>query len=354
MPHMRSLIIGAALLVRLGSARQLDAQAAGTADGAHPTIIRGFVDLTYRTGGRNTGRESAFGVGQYNLYITSKVTDRLSFLGETVFEFDEASSSFVVDVERVIAQYALDDHFRLAAGKVHTPLGYWSNAYHHGLVMQPTISRPQTVEFEDDGGLLPTHTVGALFSGRDLSPAHIGFDLMVGNGLGNRPTSDDLNAARSVTMSVHSQATSNLRLGLSTYRVRAVAGTPTRKNDALPASITQTIGSGFVAYFSDRVEAVVEGHELSNRSEGRTSNSPAWFVYAGLRVREKLVPYLLHESTRIGENDPYFPGEQTRRAALGLRWEEAATAVYKLELRDIERRDRPRASELALQLALAF
>jgi hypothetical protein len=324
------------------------------ADAGQRTTIHGFTDITYLTGGNNTGRTSAFGLGQFDLYITSRVADRLSFLSETVFEYDDETSEFAVDVERVIAQYALSDHFRIDAGKVHTPLGYWNNAYHHGMVMQPTINRPQVVQFEDDGGPLPIHTVGVQLSGRDLSAAHLGFDVLVGNPLGNRPTSDNRNGATAVTLAVHSQITPALRVGASGYRDELRTGSATLSGDTLRAAMTQTIGGGFVAYFSDRAEAVVEGHQVSNRSAGRTTSSPNWFAYAGLRLGDRLVPYVTHEDVRLAEGDPYFTSDRFRREIAGIRYEQTASAVFKLELRSLDRRGSDRATELGLQLAVAF
>src|SRR6476469_1504794 len=128
--RLRSLALGCALATAAGS--RAWAQSDAMADMASRTSIHGFTDVSYLTGGANTGRTSAFGLGQFDLYITSAVAERLSFLGETVFEFDDQSNEFVVDVERVIAQYRFSDNLRLEAGKVHTPLGYWNNAYHHG------------------------------------------------------------------------------------------------------------------------------------------------------------------------------------------------------------------------------
>ena len=322
--------------------------------GDQKLTIRGFTDFTYLTGGHETGRTSAFGLGQFDLYMTSQVSGPLSFLSETVFEFDEESSEFVVDVERVIAQYAIDDHLRLDVGKVHTPLGYWNNAYHHGLVMQPTIDRPQLVQFEDDDGPLPVHTVGVEFSGRDLTSAHLGFDALLGNPLGNRPTSDNRNGATSVTLAVHSQVTTSLRVGLSGYRDQLETGSPTPRGDSLAAPMTQTIGGGFLAYFGERAETIVELHDIANESAGRTSSSPNWFAYAGLRVGGRFVPYLMHEDLDLKAGDPYFAPDNMRRETLGVRYEQAASAVYKMEVRSTDRRSFKRATELALQLAIAF
>jgi hypothetical protein len=323
-------------------------------DGAPATMLHGFTDVDYVTGGNNTGRTSAFGLGQFDLYVNSRVTDRLTFLGETVFEYDEASSEFVVDVERVIAQYALAEHFRIDAGKVHTPLGYWNNAYHHGLVMQPTIARPQVVQFEDDGGPLPIHTVGVQLSGRDLSSAHLGFDLLLGNPLGNRPVSDARNGATAVAGAVHAQLTPALRVGVSGYRDRLVSGSETPSGDPLAVPLTQTIGGGFLAYFGQRAEGVIEGHDIVDRSAGTTASSPNWFAYAGARVAERVVPYVMHEDVRLADDDPYFTSDRFRRETLGVRYEQSAAAVLKLELHSLDRRGTDRATDAALQLALAF
>lgn len=344
------LIAGAFLLLPVF---RLHAQMGGMGD-SDRTILRGFLNVDYLTGGNNTGHKSGFYLGQYDLYITSRVTDRISFLGETVFEFDDVKQDFGVDVERAAMQFALTDHLRLTAGKVHTPIGYWNNAYHHGLVMQPTIARPQVVQFEDDGGPLPIHTLGLQFSGRDLSDAHLGFDLLVGNGLGNRPMPDDVNDSQAISAAVHSQVTTSLRVGLSGYRDRLASGSSTLRGGILSDPMTQTIAGGFVSYFDDRAEAVLEGHGISNESAGRTTTSPGWFFYGGLRVTEKLVPYVLHDDLRLADNDPYYFSEHTRREILGLRYEQASTAVYKLEVRSIDRVIAARATELAAQVAVAF
>ena len=91
-----------------------------------------------------------------------------------------------------------------------------------------------------------------------------------------------------------------------------------------------------------------------NRSLGKTTSSPNWFAYAGARASEHLVPYLMHEEVKLADNDPYFLGDRFRRETVGARYEQAAGLVYKLELRSLDRHLFPRATELGVQLALAF
>ena len=76
--------------------------------------------------------------------------------------------------------------FFIEAGRTHTGFGYWNNAYHHGRWLQPTIARPRWVAFEDDGGILPVHWVGAgsRRARADRSTPTVNIMLTVGNGRG--------------------------------------------------------------------------------------------------------------------------------------------------------------------------
>lgn len=321
--------------------------------GGGSTVIRGFTDVNYLSGGRNTGYNPGFALGQFDLFISSALADRVAFASETVFEYDPAAGAFVVDVERVIVSYALTEHLRLSGGKMHTPIGYWNNAYHHGQAISPTIDRPLLFRFEDDGGALPVHTTGVQLSGRDMGPAHLGFDVLVGNGLGNRPTTDT-NSTPSVTAALHSQLTPSLRIGVSGYTHHAVAGTPTPQGTPLTGAMTQVITGGFLSYFAERLEGIAEVQRVVNRSAGITTTSPNWFVYGGVRVSPRLVPYLVHDDLRLADNDPYFTAAQVRREVIGLRFEQTAAVVLKAELRSTDRRGSARATDAGLQLAVAF
>src|SRR5262245_14781893 len=161
------------------------------ADTAPRFTLRGFanVDFNGRWGDpvdEATGK-SAFALGQFDLYMTSKLSENVSFLGETVFELDE-QQEFVVDVERLQLSYRWSDAFRLNVGRGHTALGYWNEAYHHGALLQPTVERPEALKFEDDGGILPVHFVGLEAAGRaSIGAWDLGYVGYVANGRGPRP-----------------------------------------------------------------------------------------------------------------------------------------------------------------------
>ena len=348
---MRSLKLFAVALPLLTA--RLAAQRDIGSSGPGNTTIRGFVDVDWASGSDKLDRRAGFSLGQYDLFISSKLTDRVSFLGETVFEFSPEANSFGVDVERVIVSYEIDDHFRVLGGKVHTPIGYWNNAYHHGRAFQPTIERPLTFQFEDEGGALPVHTTGLQVSGRDLTEAHLGFDVLLGNALGNRPI-PDTNSTPSVTVALHSQISPALRVGVSAYRDQAIAGTATPRGDSLTSRLTQTIAGAFLSYIGERHEAIAEFEQVRNSASGRRTTSPGWFVYAGIRATPNLIPYVMHDQLKLAANDPYFAMSDNKREILGLRWEQSAALVMKAELRSIDNKVRGRATDAALQVAVAF
>jgi hypothetical protein len=316
---------------------------------AQDTHIHGFTDVTFSASDR-AGAPSAFALGQYVLHISSALADHWSFLGETVFEFDEG---FIVDVERVIISYRPNPHFQVAAGKHHTPIGYWNNAYHHGTLFQPTITRPLMFLFEDEGGVLPIHSTGVLLAGRDLTAAHLGFDAMVANGIGGTPTSDN-NAAKSLTLSAHSQVTSALRVGASFYQDRIAAGTLNLAGTPLSTRVTQRMAGASVIYLSAAVEAMGEYLRVTNKAaSGTTTGTDAFYVYGGYRVG-KLVPYVRYDLLDFDPADPYFVPDDTRLGIVGARYDFASTAALKVEYWRHKSDALGTANELHIQLAVGY
>ena len=82
------------------------------------TQIRGFMDLSTSL----EDNKVSFGFGEQDLFITSELSDRFSFLGETVFKFTPSTpTTFSVSIERVIVKYNFAGNHNLLIGKHHTP-----------------------------------------------------------------------------------------------------------------------------------------------------------------------------------------------------------------------------------------
>jgi hypothetical protein len=78
-------------------------------------------------------------------------------LGEFVASTDE------IDLERFKLGWQSGEMSIGWLGRFHAPSRYWNAIYHHGQFLQTSISRPFLEEFEDDGGVLPTHSTGLMF-----------------------------------------------------------------------------------------------------------------------------------------------------------------------------------------------
>src|SRR6516225_1662775 len=150
--------------------------------------IRGFAD-TDLTGSTQKGFHTSFSLGQVNLFITSDLSDKLKFLSEVVFEAGP-DNVFGVDIERLLLTYKFNKYLNLAVGRYHTSIGYYNTAYHHSTWLQTATGRPFLFRFEDQGGILPIHNVGATLSGQ-IPSGRLGLHYVaeVGNG---RATSSPL------------------------------------------------------------------------------------------------------------------------------------------------------------------
>ncbi len=157
--------------------------------------IRGFGDIAFH-GSDEPGTNSAFTLGQLNLFVTSDISEKFKFLGEIVFEGGPddiygvpagETNKFSVDLERYLLQYSQNDYFNLSVGRYHTAIGFYNTAYHHSTWFQTTTGRPLMFEFEDRGGILPIHNVGVSATGRIPSGAlGLHYIAEVGNGRSSR------------------------------------------------------------------------------------------------------------------------------------------------------------------------
>jgi hypothetical protein len=91
-----------------------------------------------------------FRLGQI-AYITYLKLGRAEGYVELVFER-------LIEIERLYFGYDFHKFFTLRVGRVHSPLGYFTREWHHGVYLMPTIRRPLIIEFEEYGGPLPIHS----------------------------------------------------------------------------------------------------------------------------------------------------------------------------------------------------
>jgi hypothetical protein len=131
---------------------------------ANPLVFPIIDDGCGPCGNPPTPPHSSFQAGEFDLFLTSRLSDNLSFLAETVLG-PNATNLFSPDIERYQLTYKTNDYFSASVGRFHTSIGYYNTAYHHGLWFSTAEGRPIMYLFEDSGGILPVHMVGMSFAG---------------------------------------------------------------------------------------------------------------------------------------------------------------------------------------------
>ena len=323
---------------------------------AQRTHIRGFVDAysSYQKGKLN------FGLGEQDLFITSEITERLSFLGETVFKYSlDSPTDFNISIERVILKYNYAGNHSVLLGKHHTPVNYWNDTYHHGRVFFPTVERP--LIFSE--GIIPLHTTGVSLQGQNLGRLRFGYDLMLGNGLGSGDIADN-NLFKSLTAAVHVKPADGMRFGVSLYQDAISKGSvvhnhSTGASTVARARIRQSIMTASVSYndsvFSKKYELLAESSPAMNRADSLgAQNAVASYVYAGLRVTDKIIPYIRLDDIRYYKQEVYFHDHRVQSFVGGLRYELSYLAVFKLEYQRTNHHQEADADRVIFQVAVGF
>jgi hypothetical protein len=342
-----------------------ESMVSSTVVGESPQLnLHGFSDVTLRVerlqSGTQDSTSSGFVLGQFDLYFVSRLAPNLTFLGESVFELEEDGEA-VVDVERVYVRYAWSDQARLAAGRTHTALGYWNEVFHHGVLLQPTVERPEVLKFEDDGGMLPVHSVGLELSGNvghgDWSLDYVG---NIANGRG--PTSDnvqgagDLNRDKAVgaKLSLVKSGSGRFAIGPSFYR------------DVIPpdplivgreGSIDEMIGGAHLHYAGQRIETLAEYYHVRHEDQATSAVylHDGWYALVVVSAG-RWKPYGGVDRMTIAPGDLFFVSGQAdlTRGTFGLRFDANPFMCLKFEYRHDDRRGDDDSDGLLIQTAFSF
>ncbi len=360
----RTLTVAIAVMAVV--ANPLAAQHAATGErlDAPRFSLHGFSDISW-SGQRTTRRageavrSESFGLGQLDLYMVSLLGDNVSFLAETVFELGR-DQVFAADVERVLLSYTWSDFFTLAIGRGHTALGHWNEAYHHGVLLQPTVRRPQALRAEDGGGILPIHFVGMELSGTmPLGGWGLQYVANVANGRGARiadvQNGNDRNTdkALALKLSLRRDGDRTIRFGPSIYRDLIPVDS---SNTARVGQIRQLIlGSHFV-YDDQRVQFMAEAYRVNDdeRQSGRQFDHDAWYAVLVGKFG-KWNPYVGIDGIDFAAGDPFYAtvGTDLRRILGGIRFDVNPFNALKLEIRR-DKRPGDTTNAIAIQTAFTF
>lgn len=287
------------------------------------------------------GPVSSFSMGEHTLFGVARLEDRFTFLGEHATRFDAKSpSQYVSSIERAQVRYDVTANHAVLLGKMHTPVNYWNDVYHHGRLFFPTIDRPFMFSH-----FIPVHTLGVRFQGQNLGKADFGYDLMVGNGISSTDGADT-QLGKSVTAAFHFKPVDGMRFGGSYYMDHLDRNQPGAHSGHGPAvaaagpnrytgPLDFHLVSGSFAYFGRNHELLIESVANVTRTDslGFARNTSA-YVYYGFRILPNGMPYLNADFLHIADNDLHVqPGTHTR-LTLGYRHDFGLHTNLKIELRD--------------------
>ncbi len=297
------------------------------------------------SGGKPDGGEHAFGfgLGGQDVLIRGELSENIVATTEMAFETAE-DGSIGVDLERFNVRWQSSRYF-VEAGRTHTNFGYWTNAYHHGRWLQPTIERPRWVAFEDDGGILPVHWVGAGGGLRvPVGDATVNVQGTVGNGRG-RIVDDVRNNHDYQNMKSFHASFEVVGIGRPELRagVAGIYGTIQGQPDRpVPNDITEVIGAAHVAYVNVPLLFIAEGYDVAHLALGHQWTTYGGFILLGYAIG-RFTPYA--EVERIaskGGQDPFFipdpmaadlPTFDSLEGLLGLRFDITDWTALKVEYR---------------------
>ena len=113
--------------------------------------------------------------GESALFLTGN-SGRWSFLSEATFQASKYRDKQFT-LERIRVRYEFNRDNAISFGKMHTPVNYWNDNFHHGRFFFPTINRPSSF-----GRFIPIHEVGIRLSGQSPMVEGVGYDIVLGTG----------------------------------------------------------------------------------------------------------------------------------------------------------------------------
>jgi len=307
----------------------------------------GDSDASAKTDGTRAGTADTFSAAHLDFFSTANVK-KWTFLAETMFEADAVSNTYSVDVERVEVGYLVDEKLRVFAGRFHTAIGYYNDAFHHGLFFMVPIARPVMVEFEDGGGLIPAHNVGLHADGRfSIGDDHLRYDVEVANGRAADPTvilnKQDTNRAKAFNLRLRYEPSGlldGLIIGGNVYFDSIPANTMAASSETgFPfhfGPLHELIVGGHAAYFEHQIHFVSEALMIQHTETdtGAVHRTFCAFGEAGYQI-DSLTPYVRYEYTRFPtEGDPYFlktAADGFQRPSIGMKHFTTDNIALKLE-----------------------
>ena len=330
-------------------------QAHGLMPGAQ-SQVNFFVHAdTIQRDGETTKREE-FTLGEAALFAATRLSDRWSALTEITYQ-PALYRADTVKVERLQLRYEMSEEQYFVIGKVHTPMNFWNDTYHHGRFFFPTISRPLAFE-----RFIPIHDIGLRWGGREIGDQKFFFDVVAGSGISAEFEHELFgNGVNAGTVSAGFYPTDDWLLQIGYYRDKLIdhESLPGHQahmqmGDMVPVDLDYDLWA-MSSHFENSTYKLLT--EISiNRTEDSDWNYSV-FQYAGYKFSPDLTAYAYYDVTSVEDGGIHFVAGEESRMGVGLSYFFDASAVFKLELIDHEEDlglSPEDGIELRAQLAVGF
>jgi hypothetical protein len=323
-----------------------------------------FGDVGFEATDARHVTSNTFEVGSMDLFMTSRLSDRTSLLGEILF-IAASDNSITPDIERLLFQYRQNDYFGFGVGRYHSSIGYYNTAFHQGAWFETAIGRPFMYAFDDEGGFLPLQEVGVTTYGK-IPSGKLGLNYVaeIGNGrdhlLDGEPAQNaqDANNGKSFNVALFSRpsALPDVELGFSLYH-DYVTFSDNINHGELIATVHATYLNSKYEFLN---EAMLVRHTGSSTGTPGAFHTPAFYTQFS-RAFGKYRPYFRYQYINAGDGEPIY-GDPTdgpivgRRQApsVGIRYDFNEHAAFKLQYNRMTIRGEGSGNELDSQFAFTF
>jgi hypothetical protein len=273
------------------------------------------------------------------------------------------------DLERLQFGRWVTDNTLLWMGRYHTPTAYWDMVYHHSPYLQTSITRPEIMEYEDDGGILPTHIWGFL-ADHTITHGNREWQFEVGLGAAPKVTQTGLEPIEALDpkspgnrLAVELLASYMPNI-FSMDEIGVFASAMELPSDRPDVDhVRQTQGGAYVSWTLGKfrtISSLFAIHSDVNRPSGTTDSNNFYTGYMHLeyQINSAWRPYARYEGSIGTGDDPYLnlfsTGLSNTRIVGGVRYDFTSHQAATLEVIRTEGQNNLHYNQFMLQWSAMF
>jgi hypothetical protein len=299
---------------------------------------------------------NSFAIGQFDVFVASTLSERVSVLAEIVLEAG-TNTRVVVDLERLLLTFRLNDYFQVGIGRFHTGIGYYNAAFHHAAFFETPTGRPRIFRFEDEGGVLPVHDTGITVHGVvPRTGSSLRYLAEIGNG--RSWNVDETGQPKEGVLDQNDAKATNVGLSYRPERWRGLEVGATYYRDDIPqspgVSIPFRLATAYLVYRHPSFEILAEQLWFTHDTpEARYSNDAAYIQAS--KAWGKLRPYYRFDRQTIDPRTPFIGTAGSYRAHIvGLRIDPSDLVGVKAQYERSDEQGQRGVDTLRAQLVFVF